>query len=90
MQKISQINFTKLIGISILMIVITEVIPNHLIKNPDWGFIYKIAFLGILTILTLAFAIMTYRKKDFADINNTAILSLLSFWTIYSWIQYLS
>jgi hypothetical protein len=88
MQKIAQINFAKLVGLTILMIIIKEVIPDYLIHNPDLKSIYKIVFLGALTILSIIFVIFIYLKKGFLDINKIAMIGLLSFWVAYSWIQF--
>jgi hypothetical protein len=88
MEKLTTINYGKLIAYIILIIIIKEVIPDYLIQNPDSKSIYKIVFLGVLTVTTIAFAILKYRKNSFLGINNSAIFGLLSFWTFYSWIQY--
>ena len=88
MQKVAQINFIKLIGLIISMVIIKEVIPDYLIQDPELKSIYKMAFLGILTITVILFSVLLLRKNGFSNINNSLLFGLLSFWAIYSWIQY--
>lgn len=89
MQKLAQINFAKLLGIIIFMILIKEVIPDYLIQDQALKSTYKMAFLGILTVLYVGYTILLFRKKGFSDINNLSLLGVLGFWAFYSWIQYL-
>jgi hypothetical protein len=88
MQKITQLNFTKLIILNILILVVYEVIPDVFIQDQALKAVYKKVFLGLITVLYVSYTIFLFRKKGFSDVNNVAMCGVLGFWTFYAWIQF--
>jgi cbb3-type cytochrome oxidase subunit 3 len=88
MQKLSQVNFTKIIILSLLILGVYEIIPDIFIQDQALKAVYKKVFLGIITVLYVGYTIFLFRKKGFSDVNNAAMCGILGFWAFYAWTQY--